>query len=59
MINQEQESPDVKHYIGLLYLHDSNISMAFDLFQQALKANPKHIPSLVEVATILSDVKPK
>ena len=42
------------HYIGLLYLNDSNVSEAYRYFHKALECEPNHIPSLIELATIIS-----
>lgn len=43
------------HFIGLLYLNDSNVVEAFKYFQKALECDPCHSPSLIELATITSE----
>ena len=43
----------------MLYLTDSNVVEAFNYFKQAISLNGNHVPSLIEIATILSEIKPK
>ena len=40
-------------------MSDSNVISAFKFFKGALGINSCHVPSLIEVATILSELKPK
>lgn len=42
-----------------MYLQDSNVALAFKHFQEAIKLKPNHVPSLIEIGTILSDVRPE
>lgn len=56
-IDKYKETEFIKHYIGLLYLQDSNVTQAYHFFKAALIIQPNHVPSLIEIATILSDVK--
>lgn len=49
------KSPSAYHYLGLLYLSDSKVSEAFHNFQNALSCDPNHVPSLIEIATIVSE----
>ena len=55
-IGNTKLSPSIYHYIGLLYLDDSNVSEAFKYFQKAIECDPSHTPSLIELATIISEV---
>lgn len=58
-VDKELINESIKHYMGLLYLQDSNIEQAYDCFREALGINNKYIPSMIECATILSINKPK
>lgn len=51
-------SSSTYHYIGLLYLNDSNVREAFRYFQKAIEVQANHTPSLIEIATILSETNP-
>ena len=57
-IGQTKESASIFHYIGLLYLNDSNVGEAFKFFQKAIEIDSTHTSSLVELATIVSEVNP-
>ena len=58
-IGQTKQSSSIFYYIGLLYLNDSNVEEAFKFFQKAIEVDPSHTPSLVELATIVSEVNPE
>ena len=58
-IDCHKESEFIKHYIGILFLSDSNIVEAFKYFKGALMIKNNHVPSLIEIGTILSELKPK
>ena len=57
-VNKEMINESIKHYMGLLYLMNSDVEAAYNCFREALKINPKYIPSMVECATILSTSQP-
>ena len=46
-IDEHKSSEQIKHYIGILYLEDSNINEAFNYFKAALKIKADYIPSLI------------
>jgi tetratricopeptide (TPR) repeat protein len=58
-IDKFKEAEYIKYYLGILYLEDSNLTEAFNFFKAALNIKPDHVPSLIEVATIISDISPK
>jgi hypothetical protein len=43
----------------VLYLQDSNLTEAFNHFKAALSIKADYLPSLIEVATIISEISPK
>jgi hypothetical protein len=45
--------------MGILYLEDSNLGEAYNAFKAALTLKPDYIPSLIEVASIVSDISSK
>ena len=57
-ISNSVKTASTHHYVGLLYLNDSNVSEAFRYFHKAIECDPNHHPSLIELATIISETKP-
>ena len=53
-IDGHRESEFIKHYIGTLYLTEGNVVEAFKYFKSALQIKSTHVPSLIEIGTILS-----
>ena len=58
-LDSVRQAEYIKHYLGLLHLSNSNFTEAFNYFKAALSLQPDHVPSLIEVATIISDLSPK
>jgi tetratricopeptide (TPR) repeat protein len=58
-VDKFKEAEYIKHYLGILYLQDSNLTEAFNHFKAALAIQPDYLPSLIEVATIISEISPK
>jgi Tfp pilus assembly protein PilF len=58
-IDKFKSAEYIKHYLGILYLQDSNLTEAFNHFKAALSIKPDYLPSLIEVATIISEISPK
>lgn len=58
-LDSVKQAEYIKHYLGLLHLSNSNFTEAFNHFKAALALQPDHVPSLIEVATIISDISPK
>ena len=53
-IDKVREAQSIKHYLGLLFLQDSNVNEAYQYFKAALSIKQDYVPSLIEVATIIS-----
>lgn len=46
-IDNVKQAEYIKHYLGLLYLSNSNFTEAFNYFKAALAIKPDHVPSLI------------
>lgn len=58
-MDEVRKAEYIKHYLGILYLESSNLKEAFKCFKSALAMKPDYVPSLIEVASIISQVHPQ
>lgn len=58
-MDESREAEYIKHYLGVLYMEASNLKEAFICFKAALVIKPDYVPSLIEVASIISESHPK
>jgi tetratricopeptide (TPR) repeat protein len=58
-MDEAKQAQYIKHYLGVLYLEASNLKQAFFCFKAALNLQPDYLPSLIEVASIISEPHPK
>lgn len=54
-IDQVKKTEAIKHYLGILYLESSNLKEAFNCFKEALALKADYVPSLIEIASIVSE----